>query len=202
MRDAKIEVTSTKDQESNTLVAICPEENGDSLGAAAPTLGSPHPGTHTLTQAHARTHAHIPAQPHTCPEQTLACSLSHSPADPASQRPQAAGRAMQTGVSTELSSPPCAGTAAGSLPGLASWGWTPQGVVGWQGSVVKLAQKPLWGSRIPRTAEKAFESFSLVLLPLGPAPVTLHSLPQGACKRGSRIRCDNDMKTKKVANVH
>lgn len=43
MRDAKIEITSTKDQESRTLVAICPQENGDSLGAAAPTLGSPYP---------------------------------------------------------------------------------------------------------------------------------------------------------------
>lgn len=169
MRDAKIEITSTKDQESRTLVAICPQENGSSLGAAAPTLGSPHP------------HSHAPAHPHTRPSPP-----SHSPADPASQRPQAAGRATQTGASTGPSSPPCADTAVGLLPALAFWDWTPRGVVGWQESVVKLVQKPSWGSRIPHTAEKAFESFSLVLLPLGPAPVTLHSLPQGACKKGKQ----------------
>lgn len=94
--------------------------------------------------------------------------------------------AMQTDASTEPSSLPCAGTAVGLLPVLAFWDWTPQGVVDWQGPVVKLVQKPLWGSQIPHTAEKAFESFSLVLLPLGPAPVTLHSLPQGACKKGKQ----------------
>lgn len=145
------------------------KENGDSLGAAAPILRSPPP-THTFQ--------FIPI-PAPSPD-------SYSPADPASQRPQAAGMAMQTDASTEPSLLPCAGTAVGLLLVLAFWDWTPQEGVGWQGPVVKLVQKPLWGSRIPHTTAKAFESFSLVLLPLGPAPVTLHSLPQGACKKGKQ----------------